>query len=76
LVNFYANRDRENAECFLVQPSSKRFAEASDWDYLLLYSEEGDSMSLRSKQTEMSSVLLKEWRIPKGRHLLLFEVKH
>jgi 4-amino-4-deoxy-L-arabinose transferase-like glycosyltransferase len=76
LVNFYANRDRENAECYLVQPSSKRFAEASDWDYLLLYSEEGNSMSSSSMPAELPSVRVKQWPVPKKGQLILFEVKH
>jgi 4-amino-4-deoxy-L-arabinose transferase-like glycosyltransferase len=76
LVNFYANRDRESAECYLVQPSSGRFAEASDWDYLLLSSQEGDSVGLSPAQAEISLVMLKQWRIRDNRHLTLFEVRH
>jgi 4-amino-4-deoxy-L-arabinose transferase-like glycosyltransferase len=76
LVNFYANRDRENAECYLLQPSSKRFAEVSDWDYLLVYTQEGDPMSLNSEKAEISLVMLKQWRVPDNRHLILFEVRH
>ena len=76
LVNFYANRDRESAECYLVQQSSRRFAEVSDWDYLLLYSQEGDSVSLNSAKAEISLVLLKQWRVSENRHLILFEVRH
>jgi hypothetical protein len=76
LVNFYANRDRQNAECYLLQPSSKNFAEVSDWDYLLLYSQEGDSVRLNSAKAEISLVMLKQWRVPENRHLILFEVRH
>ena len=76
LVNFYANRDRENAECYLLQPSSKKFAEVSDWDYLLLYSQEGDPAGLNSAKAEISLVILKQWRVPDNRHLILFEVRH
>jgi len=76
LVNFYANRDRESAECYLVQQSFRRFEGASDWDYLLLYSQEGDSVSLNSAKAEISLVMLKQWRVPENRHLILFEVRH
>jgi len=59
-----------------LQPSSKKFAEVSDWDYLLLYSQEGDPAGLNSAKAEISLVMLKQWRVPDNRHLILFEVRH
>ena len=76
LVNFYANRDRESAECYFVKRSSKRFKKAADWDFLLLPDEEKGSEGLNSKGPGMSLVMLKKWRISDSRHLILYEVRH